>query len=173
MLDRKLRRVQKMVQKANRSLPLWRKHELRNSLEDNGLEYLGSGCYAHVYAIDETRVLKILYSVDEGYERFVRKTRRSYNPFLPRVLYSGNWGGLRVFVLERLDLDEGSERTMDFIAALEYMKNANGENRWLAPVNQDLHRLVAWLNDEDLMNDIHAGNIMWRGDQPVITDPAT
>lgn len=167
-MDRRIRRLKRdFIRWAN--TPTWIRWSLERALE---VELLGSGCYASVYAIDDERVLKVLDGVDEGYERFIRKARRSWSPFLPRVHYSGTWAGKRVFILERLDVREDDE-TEEFVKAVEFIAEHGAETRWMKCVHPDLANIVDFLVKNDCCNDIHGGNILWRGNQPVITDPAT
>lgn len=174
LLDRRTRRIKKAISVWSRKrIPIHkRRRALADLLEvDFGCKYLGGGCYAHVFALDENRVLKILKNVDEGYERFVRKARRSWSPWLPRIHYSGKWGTARVFILERLETDEN--KASEIASAINYLSEHGLDSPWLVCPDEGLKSVIEYLIENDCCNDIHDGNIMFRGGQPVITDPCT
>jgi hypothetical protein len=141
-----------------------------------GIERLGGGAYADVYALDEHRVLKIVRKTDEGYKRFIRKSKNksvSGNPYLPVVHFRGKWGGKEVYILERLESGEGRDDTYAFIRAVSFLQE-NEENPFFeVKADPCLLEVVDVLANSDCLNDLHDGNVMWRGDQPVITDPCT
>ena len=169
LLDRRLRRIKKAIT-AWSGKDFYNRDRLPHLLErDFGVEYLGGGCYAHVFALDDKRVLKVIKSVDEGYERFIKKARRSWSPWMPRIHYSGKWGTCRVFVLERLEMN--ADRSEPLCGAINFMIEHDFNNEWLVCPNQELIKIIEYLQEDDCCNDIHSGNIMWRGEQPVITDP--
>lgn len=175
LLNRRLRKIKKAVTAwSKQNHQMWnRSRSLANLLErDFGCEYLGGGCYAHVFSLDEKTVLKVIKSYDSGYERFVKKARRSWSPFLPKIYYSGKWGTARVFILERLEQRE-DEETDALVTAIEFIAANGPVSRWLICPDEKLVNVVEYLKEDDCVNDIHAGNILWRGEQPVITDPCT
>jgi hypothetical protein len=140
-----------------------------------GLKFLGSGCYAMVYAIDETRVLKIVKTSDSGYARFAAICKNNKNPHLPKIIAEAVWGGKQIYILERLTAfseSEHSDRGYAFMRALEACAHG-GENPYLAPVEGSFAEVMKIMRDNNLANDIHDNNIMMRGDVPVITDPTT
>jgi hypothetical protein len=140
-----------------------------------GLKFLGSGCYANVYAIDETRVLKIVKTSDSGYARYADVCKNNKNPHLPKILAQGVWGGKQIYILERLTSIQESEhraRGYAFMNAVSAFAQGD-ENPYLAPVAGAFSDCMKILRDNNLANDIHDNNIMMRGDVPVITDPVS
>lgn len=141
-----------------------------------GIEKLGRGHYSDVYAIDDKRALKIVKRGDTGYARFVHDVVRKdpSNPYLPKVYYSGEWGGKTVYILERLSSEpetgDGDEIFSEFKAALRLAKSAS---KFITIADDNLRRAGQMLLDNDLLSDLHSDNLMFRGDVPVITDPAS
>lgn len=147
---------------------------LMRSFEDaTGLTKLGNGHYSDVYAIDETRVLKIVKSSDVGYERYANFCRDKKNPHLPRIFYSSTWGGKRVYVLERLSVRpetrDHSETYSAFYAALR----TNGKENPFMTLAKHVAEIAAFLEEHQFANDIRSDNILYRGDVPVVTDPCS
>lgn len=141
-----------------------------------GLEMLGNGGYARVYALPcGKRVLKVLGpNGDRGYERFVTVAmQHQSNPYFPKIFYKGTWGGRRVFVLERLELNLPDEEEGKDIK--NYLRDAilTARNPFLTHANRHMKELAEALKDSDCTSDLHNGNIMFRGTTPVVTDPAT
>ena len=155
-----------------------------------GLELLGLGARAHVYALSPTRVLKVCSRLDQGYDPFIRAAREANNPHLPKVYYIGNWADHPVYVLERLEFGNESEKNFlrdEMYRRYNRLDDPSPEEpssiRWYQATNDpfgpelsDALRVVknVTLNPPPgtyLSVDLHGGNIMLRGDIPVITDP--
>ena len=151
-----------------------------------GLEVLGEGARAKVYALNERRVLKICERVDHGYDPFIRAAREMNNPHLPKVFYIGTWANRTVYVLERLEY--GNDFEKDFLSTEMYRRFNTLDDeptniRWHQanndPFGPDLTEAVRLVHKmvhnppagSYLRADLHGGNIMLRGDIPVITDP--
>jgi len=135
-----------------------------------GIEKLGYGCYSNVYALDDKRALKIVKGTDEGYARFVEIVRANPgNIHLPKVYYSGVWAGKTVYVIERLQ--EGPDAVNRVFRDL-VKRGSDGVgldgNPFISVASSILE--VAKLL-EGRCNDLHSGNVMFRGDCPVVTDP--
>lgn len=143
--------------------------EIKSFEDVSGFKKLGSGCYSDVYALDDTRVLKIVKKKDSGYARFVEICKKNRNnPHLPRILYSGMWAGKQIYVLERLRNDQYSKANDNFRSALSL-----GNNPYITYGNKDIAELARLLKDNNLTNDLHSGNVMFRGDVPIVTDPCS
>ena len=140
-----------------------------------GIQRLGSGCYATVYALDDKRVLKVIKTQDTGYARYVKFCKANKtNQHLPKIYYSGVWGEKQVYILERLRECRQSD---DY-----YSGNISADNKMISSfrsllrgreknpfITKDAQDLVDFLGDGD--NDLHSGNFMFRGDTLVVTDP--
>lgn len=141
-----------------------------------GIEKLGRGHYSDVYAIDDKRALKIVKRGDSGYARFVKDVVRKdpSNPYLPKVYYTGEWAGKTVYIIERLSTDPETlnreEVFSEFKAALRLAKSSA---KFITISDDDLRRAGQMLLDNNLFSDLHSDNLMFRGDVPVITDPAS
>ena len=136
-----------------------------------GLELLGSGHFSKVYAIDETRVLKVVYKNDSGYARFVSVIRGSKNPHFPKIFYSGVWGGKQVYILERLQ-SEAKTLNEDAGSAFRDLMQMS-ENPFVTFATDFLAEASKILRENNLLNDFHSQNLMWRGDIPVVSDPSS
>jgi hypothetical protein len=160
-----------------------------------GLKKLGSGCYSDVYEINATTVLKVVKHEDSGYARFVKMCQEMKgNRYLPRILYSGKWGQKTVYVLERLneyknrdDRDDYSDRQPGVIWVDYYeharrnkmneqfrkaLKSRDADNPFMGIIDPELRAVAKALRDRDLLGDLHGGNVMWRGETLVVTDPS-
>ncbi len=140
----------------------------------SGMKLLGEGMYAKVYALGPNKVLKIIQNSDDGYARFAEKCKEMKgNPYLPRILWTGVWGGKRVYILERLSMEapEGIDTydTKDYFA--QALRSRSSRNPFLVP-NKELLAVITLLQQSGWTSDLHHGNIMFRGATPVVTDPA-
>lgn len=131
------------------------------------LEFLGEGHYADVYAIDEDKALKIVKHEDTGYARFVRAIKGKSNPHFPKIFYQANWGSHEIYILERLNEDHDND---DFRSAVKMIGRGNP---FVKCVDKHIEEAAKLLHSERLCTDLHAGNVMFRGTVPVITDPCT
>ena len=137
-----------------------------------GIERLGEGCYSNVYALDDKRALKVVKGRDDGYARFIDRIKsHPHNIHLPKVYYSGVWGDKTVYVIERLTNGDEDVKRM-FISLVEQGAGgkANTPNPYItvAPSIFEVAQILS-----DLCNDLHSGNVMFRGDCPVVTDPTS
>jgi hypothetical protein len=143
---------------------------MRSFEEVTGLRKIGSGHFSNVYHVNDTTVLKIVKKEDTGYARFVALCKKhSDNPYLPRIKYSGVWGGKTVYLLERLR-EAGyaeSNLTQEFINVV----NQRHIPRFYTITDANLLAVRDLLQGERMVTDLHSQNVMYRGDQPVITDP--
>ena len=153
------------------------------SFEDvTGLTRLGSGAYSEVFAIDDTRVLKIVKSQDSGYARFVKMVRDNpKNIHFTKIHYQGTWGGKTVYILERLEEDSGNVSDSYYGDTInqqfrDAIRTGGGDNPFYTLATPMLAQAASLL--ADMINDLHAGNVMFRINPdgtrtPVVTDPAT
>lgn len=130
--------------------------------------FLDFGAYSNVYLMKDGTVAKV-YRVgnDPAYHRFVSYVLRAKkNRYLPNIYDVLSFEDHRVVIMERLS----KIAFVDFkpiynaIEFLEYDKS----DKELDRVCRKLEELAG---GEDFALDIHDGNIMMRGNQPVITDP--
>lgn len=79
--------------------------EIKPLKEVLGLEFLGKGNFSSVFALNDTRVLKIVcnQTEDESYKAFAQFCKTDTSGYFPTVHYSGNWGGRDVYILEKLE----------------------------------------------------------------------
>lgn len=177
-----------------------------------GLEHLGSGCYADVYALDDQRVLKVIKKEDSGYQRYVDLIRKHpNNPHFPKVFYQGKWGQKQVYILERLSAEPVTEETKrqeaedaawqerydaachderrrmrrerdnNYRVNLDrnlnsYFRNAirsQSDNPYMGFATPEIAEVARLFKEHNIGNDLHAGNLMFRGETPVVTDPCT
>lgn len=187
-----------------------------------GLDFLGNGAYADVYALSETKVLKVIKHEDSGYARFVDLCKKyPNNPHLPKVFYAGRWGQKTVYILERLTMKMASDvadqefvpvptppgvarrdtwgdridshyqnesrRRRDFdrnrgnpgkkSREMKYQLRTllrDGDRRFgpfVAYATPEIEELVKIFREHNLAQDLHSGNIMFRGETFVVTDP--
>lgn len=154
-----------------------------------GLECLGRGAYSTAFAIDERKVLKITRREDNGYESFIRFLKaegRKYSAF-PKVYYSGEWEGDKVYIIERMEtISDSNLADRDFLAQYcrDFMdrRNSTQVSRFVnvpEDFNLALAALKNWYresrrsrSEESIYFDLHNENVMIRPNgQPVITDP--
>ncbi len=158
----------------------WKLVRVRGIEDVCGIEKLGSGAYSNVYSIDDTRVIKIVKREDSGYARFVDAVRRHpNNPHLPKIYYSGVWGGKTVYILEklsthpetRMDNRYGECQANSFFRAAVTQRPS--ENPYIRLASRYLEQAAEILREINTRGglDLHSGNVMFRGDVPVITDP--
>lgn len=148
-----------------------------------GLEFLGSGYYSNVYAIDDRRALKVVKGTDNSYASFVKFIKEQGNAFtcFPKIYYSGKWADKEIYIIERL-IDNTDENRQDRVLLSDYCRRrAESNNSFISrfvafpqEFVQGVEALVQYFrsSDGELTLDIHADNVMLRhnGD-PVITDP--
>lgn len=171
-------------------------HILAKRLNSLGYEEysIGSGYYSHVYARpDDPYVIKI-YHDDPGYQHFLSFIREYPNDqHLPKVKLSVKLpGSFRLIRIERLAPSSVHVSSMiyDFttlykkikIISREYDSDSSyirsrleGFSKLIAvefpSLVGTLKRIVDYADSYNLDMDIHPGNIMMRGNIPVIIDP--
>lgn len=171
--------VKKRKRKAKGSL-----REYYATLKKEGWEQIGVGYYSQVYAKNGT-VLKVSVG-DDAYDEFLDIVLKNQdNPLYPKIysvdVYASVKGAhgadnhITVTTMERLEGHEkfglvGSWGESINPASIHLnamlLKSASPNNSDERKVLQDLTPLV---KKYDL--DLHKDNVLFRGDQPVITDP--
>lgn len=164
-------------------------------LSRKGFTRLGGGSFGEVFLPPgKGYVLKLIDADDRAYMDFIRNARRSGNPHFPRVIGSpvrvtSMVNAVRLEPLQQWAKSPGEDRE-----ALIWFTWAAQEPDWKerlqSPGMQYHRRIVMDLLDRypdlttamellrrwkeaspDARWDLHPGNIMMRGDTPVIIDP--
>lgn len=147
-------------------------------VKSSAFKQLGSGMYSDVYEIDDKHVLKVVKRYDSGYANFVSiVAAHPNNPHFPKILFDGEWEGKQVYILERLsDQASGSWAHRELARIVQKLARGNadeylsGDNPYIrVSLPQSLKDAAKAI--ENCCSDLHSGNIMWRGDVLVITDP--
>lgn len=130
---------------------------------------LGSGHYSTVYALSPSLALKFAFH-DGCYFRYVQGIIRELkgNPYVPRIFAYYDCGDYDAYVIERLERPL-NEQWYD-VGRLTEIADTGNLDRCL---NSEELAIMTWLHRQKLCNDFHEDNIMFRGNQPVIIDPAS
>lgn len=144
--------------------------------EVSGMRKLGSGMYADVYEMSPTKVLKVIKSQDSGYARFVEVCEQQKgNRYLPVIHYKGVWGGKTVYVLERLEMMKPGLNAYETRREKDHFRRAiedtHNDNPFMGVKDPELDAIAQILRNSRMTGDLHNGNIMYRGETPVVTDP--
>lgn len=143
----------------------------------NGWEYLDEGEYSVVLQHKDFPYLvrKVTNSKDDPYVHFIRWSLKNPDPHLPKVI--GLFDGPKYFAvdLERLEpMDESSSREKkilhyldDALSGINYSGNTRGVP---ASLKKTAKKMFSEFRHK-YVNDMHMGNIMYRGEVPIITDP--
>lgn len=160
-----------------------------------GFTRLGGGSFGEVFLPPgKDYVLKLVDASDHAYLDFIRNARRSGNPHFPRIIGSPVRVTSMVNAIRLEPLQQWTKRPGEDREALIWFTWAAQEPDWeerlQAPGMQYHRRIVMDLLERhpdltramDLLRqwkpsvpdsrwDLHPGNIMLRGDVPVIIDP--
>lgn len=155
-----------------------------------GCRELGDGAFANVYQhpTSSKRVIKVATD-DSAYSHYLRCIlKHQNNPFFPHI-YSAtqyvNHHDHRFLVVEMEKLEEDTPRAIWFTELMwkGMDDHSSGYESYVSrqfkakklPTNRMRHFDTAWSILQPLLKryseDLHEGNIMFRGNQPVITDP--
>lgn len=177
--------------------------EFLDKLTSDGYGYVGDGLFSTVYAKDDTHVIKVAHGDKgyEVYLSYVLANQE--NPYFPRVFdvkrfknVNRSWGKGDVTVVSMERLEEGpEEKRQQKVAIGAFIKKSTVSDKvsswrrslWgdekLAMENHPVHLrgkhakqmldVMRELSDSRDGLDLHDGNIMYRGNQPVIIDPVT
>lgn len=158
---------------------------LKDKLDELGYEKynLGSGLYASVYARPEDNFVVKIFSPDMGYKRYLDYMQKNVqNPYVPKlrgkpVKLPNNFTLVRLEKLTPItgDLfreirflthpDKGDRSSPEYKAARKEF-----EDKYPQFLNL-LDEITQLAGNAGLSLDLHPGNIMMRGNLPVITDP--
>lgn len=156
---------------------------LKDKLDELGYKKynLGSGLYASVYARPEDNFVIKIFSPDMGYKRYLDYMQTNIqNPYVPKlrgkpVKLPNNFTLVRIEKLKEID--------MNLFTEIKYLQNPKeGDHVYRAVRKKFEEKYPQFLNLLDdlksmskrgsgLALDLHPGNIMMRGNLPVITDP--
>lgn len=155
---------------------------LMKKLDDLGYKKynLGSGLYGTVYARPEDNFVVKIFSPDKGYSKYLAYMQaHKDSPYVPKTrgkpIKLPN--GFTLVRLERL-----TEVTRDFYAEFTFLRTPRKGDAMYDSLRRSfeerypgflkiLNDLKIIANDDRLAIDLHQGNIMMRGETPVITDP--
>lgn len=125
-----------------------------------GFKPVGTGKYGSVFANDRYPYVIKVFMKDTAYLRWLSFAKQNQNnPLVPKirgkvVRISNNFMAVRLEKLTPIKSDDDMANMWD---QLEKTPHGN--------------KVDKFLNDNQKLLDMHAGNIMLRGNQPVIVDP--
>lgn len=155
---------------------------LVSKLENLGYKkyHLGNGIFGSVYARPEDDFVVKIFQPDRGYKRYLNYMQANRtNPYVPKlrgkpIKLPNGFTLVRIEKLDRIDSQLYNE-----IWFLLYKKKdiaypvvrKKFEEKYPQFINllDELQQMSD--NDGNMAVDLHAGNIMMRGNLPVITDP--
>ncbi len=156
-------------------------------MQDYGFRHLGSGSYGSAYEHPSYPWVFKIFKNDKSYFTFFNYARRNQNnPNLPKIKGSyiriGNDAyAVRLEKLREVTRDEWIkiEEIMDNIQEMVYKVSYDGE--WtpeeiaLKKQFPGIYEIISAMWNADIFQnshpDIHSGNIMMRGNVPVLIDP--
>ena len=161
-------------------------------LTDHGYQRVGSGTYAVVWGKPDSKtVLKLVKNEDKAYMDFVKLAlKHQDNPHFPRfsskvIRLNDNYKAIR---MERLVAGKGAEdnfRSMNAYIIERYISIKGNLSGVADYVREDINKLfdqypqmkaacdLIIANLSYHQNDLHPGNVMFRGNTMVITDPVS
>lgn len=153
---------------------------LAKRLREDGYKKVGSGAFAEVWAKGDVAIKVALD--DEGYDLWLEECLKNQdNPYFPKIFdvkrfskvkkvrtHSYTWNAT-VVSMERLEQKEEKYQAEQLgtkygWARSRKIKTKDKHERELFKALDRVESSRGWL-------DIHSENILFRGDQPVITDP--
>lgn len=145
-------------------------------LMKRGWEYFDEGEYSIVLQHQDFPYLvrKVPYKKSDPYVHFIKWSLKNPDVHLPRVL--GVFDNPKFFAvdLERLKpMDESSTREQNILYFLDCALSGD-DPIFVDDVPVTLKKTAKKMFTEfkhKYVNDIHEGNIMYRGEVPIITDP--
>lgn len=150
-------------------------HTVIDNFIRKGFRMLGNGCYAAVFDsnVDPNLVYKIGVRASDPFLAYIKQDELRANPHFPRIydiMEGDNWYLVKMERLEHIP----SHKTFLSNEIRSLVEDEGDALVHLAPT-PDLMSIAAHIRNlaEDLYVkvDLHAGNIMMRGNTPVITDP--
>jgi len=161
-------------------------NEFISKIKKAGYEkYLqGEGLFAGVFAKpDSNTVIKLYYKADAGYEKYLQYALQNQgNPHVPRIIgkpvtFLDKYRIVRMEKLRPYDINNNQDQ--DTYSTLISLINQRSLYSGYTPSNMkkltktypELETVVDFLAQNHSQLDLHSGNIMFRSNIPVITDP--
>jgi hypothetical protein len=156
-------------------------------MSQNGFTHLGSGSFGSVYEKDGYPWVFKIFKADPAYLKFFKFARRNQNnPNLPKIKggliqINNETFAVRIEKLreitrnEFLKVDEIVNTFIDIIADERTPDELEPDEYTMFKQHYNLYEIVYALWNSDTFKhtilDIHGGNIMMRGNTPVLSDP--
>jgi hypothetical protein len=150
-------------------------HTVINNFIRKGFNMLGNGCYAAVFDsnVDPNLVYKIGVRTSDPFLDYIQQSSLQANPHFPRIYdiaCGDNWYLVKMERLEPIP----SHKTFLSNEIRSLVEDEGDALVHLTPT-PDLMAIAAQIRNLaealDVKVDLHQGNIMMRGNTPVITDP--
>lgn len=156
--------------------------EFVENLKANGYrKYLiGEGWYSGVFASPEDRYVIKIFQEDPGYEHFLTYMKSNqHNPHVPKikgkpVKFLKKYTIVRLEKLRSIDSNQKDEDVYERIYNYVFDQSSSKallNRQWIEKNYPQLPEILDSLAQNRHALDLHRGNIMFRGDVPVITDP--
>lgn len=151
---------------------------IAKKLDDLGYKQysIGTGFYSQVYARPQDNFVIKIFREDKGYSTFLQYiTQNSNNPYVPKlkgkiIKLPNDYYVIRLEKLKRMD--------NDLFKKIEWAANNDHDKPLIQELNDKYPGLLEFVRslrqmsyDNKVMYDLHGGNMMMRGDTPVVTDP--
>lgn len=156
---------------------------LQRKFDDLGYKQyeLGSGLYGTVWARPEDNFVIKIFVPDEGYSNYLQYMQsNTQNPYVPKmrgkpVKLPNGFTLVRLEKLKRIDKDlyiqirYFMKSNVDYDADMRKQRK-EFEDKYPQFLNF-MDELRVFAKNRGLSTDLHGGNIMMRGNLPVVTDP--
>ena len=152
-------------------------------LQEAGVEYLASGHYSDTYDLgDGKRIIKVQKrNDDDAYDAYARHCAKTPTKLQPKIYYQGEWGGNRVYIIEKLYGDETKAKSIaQIMRTIADMSRSNYDRYDMSVIfpmidkkyRAGIETLAAFFKNCGHCIDLHGDNIMFRANgEFVITDP--
>jgi hypothetical protein len=160
-------------------------NNLKNYMQKLGFSYVNGGLYSEVFT-DNKNIVKIFRDNDFAYRDFIKYCNENRNnPALPKfkgkaVRLTSNVRMIRMEILSPVPSNYSDDYRviMNYYYGI-YSYYTSGSGRYpikLTDLSRPMRIFMITLKDlrdynKDYFMDLHQGNVMMRGDQPVIIDP--
>lgn len=141
---------------------------------------IGEGLYSGVFARPEDNYVIKIFQEDPGYEKYLTyMSNNQTNPHVPKIK-GKPVKFLKYYKIVRLEKLDAAERGhKDLIHRIQdYVLDHNNtasyaylNREWISNNYPQLPEILDSIVQNKHMLDLHTGNIMFRGNVPVITDP--
>ena len=160
---------------------------IENLKREGYREYLaGEGLFAGVFSKpDDNWVVKLYYADDSGYETYLKYVLQNQNNVhVPKIIgkpvtFLKKYRILRMEKLRKYDINNEDDQKI-YSALINYIdfkkiypEHIPSNVQWLTDEYPQLSDLIDLMVKNHSSLDLHPGNIMFRGNVPVITDPFT